>query len=163
MLSFLISVTRAYISEAPWAAGESEGAKMLPPEKRSRYFTEMLVAIAFMLAITALFYNEGRTGWYAWPILVIAVAASVGGYWFRVRPNVAVWRAAYIVGFARWVELAWIFGWVILMAATPLGPYVLTIPALPRFALQLIAGYVIGAFVGDYIGRRRNYTPPNLP
>ena len=130
---------------------------------RDRYLRQMMAAIVAMIAITAFLYFEGWAAWYAWPILVFLVAASAGGYWFRVRPNVTVWRVAYIMGFACWIELAWVFGWVVIMAATPLGPYVLLIPEAPRFVLQLVAGFVIGAFVGDYIGKRRNYVPPNLP
>lgn len=136
---------------------------MMPQAERSRYFKQILVAIVAMIAITAFLYLEGWAAWYAWPILVLLVVASVGGYWFRVRPNVRVWRIAYVMGFACWIELAWALGWVGIMTVTPLGPYLLAIPIGPRFVLQLVAGYVIGAFVGDYVGRRRNYLPPNLP
>ena len=133
------------------------------PEAESRYLNRMLIAILVMIGLTGLLYFEGWAAWYAWPILALLVLASVGGYWFRVRPNVKVWRIAYIMGFACWIELAWVFGWVIIMAVTPLGPYILEIPDGPRFVLQLVVGFAIGALVGDYIGRRRDYLPFSLP
>ena len=89
---------------------------------------QTLQAAEAMVAITAFLYLEGWAAWYAWPVLVLLVAASMGGYWFRLRPNVTVWRLMYIMGFACWMELAWIFGWVVVMAVTPQGPYVLSKP-----------------------------------
>ena len=136
---------------------------MMPQEERGRRFKQLLAAIAAMVVVTAFLYFEGWAAWYTWPIFALLVAASLGGYWFRVRPNVTVWRIAYIMGFACWVELAWVFGWIVIMAVTPLGPYILALPDGPRFVLQLVIGFVIGAFVGDYVGRRRMYLPFNLP
>ena len=136
---------------------------MMPQAERSRRFRQMIVAVVAMLIITAFLYFEGWAAWYAWPVLALLVAASAAGYWFRVRPNITVWRIVYIMGFACWVELAWVFGWVVVMAVTPLGRYVLSIPEGPRFVLLLVVGFVIGAFVGDHVGRRRNFMPLNLP
>jgi hypothetical protein len=68
------------------------------------------------------------------------------------------------MGFACWIDLAWVFGLVGLIIAFPsLGTFLMVIPVLPRFFFELILGFIVGAFVGDYVGRRRGYGPLNLP
>ena len=116
-----------------------------------------------MVAITAYLYLEGSASWYTPLVLAALLAALAAGYWFRVRPNVTVWKFVYVMGFACWIEVAFVFGQVALGTIFPgFHAFILAIPDLPRFGMTLIPGYVVGAFVGYLVGKRRDYRPPGL-
>lgn len=78
-------------------------------------------------------------------------------YYIRVRPSMKVNRALYIflgispIGFILWIVYA--LSGIGRFLTTHLGPEV-----------SLIVGftvpYIIGAFIGDWLGKRRNYRLP---
>ena len=116
-----------------------------------------------MVVITAYLYLDGSATWYTPLVLASLLAALAAGYWFRVKPNVTVWKVVYIMGFACWIEVAFVFGQVALGTAIPsFHAFLLAIPDLPRFVLTLIPGYLVGAFTGYFVGRHRDYRPPAL-
>ena len=113
-----------------------------------------------MAAITVYLYLEGSATWYTPLVLAFLLSALFAGYWFRVRPNNTVWKAAYIMGFSCWIGLAYIFGQIALGTVMPgLHAFTLAIPELPRFVITLIPGFVLGGFIGYFVGKRRNYRP----
>jgi len=104
-------------------------------------------------------------------LLDVPLARAVGGvaltffcigiaYYIRIRPSVKVNRAIYIlfgitpIGFGLWILLA--ISGIGRFLTTHLGP-------LPSFIVAFTIPYIIGAFIGDWIGRRRNYRLPLSP
>ena len=87
----------------------------------------------------------------AFTFVLICVA-----YYIRVRPNLKVNRGIYIllgitpIGFLLWVVEA--FSLSRFFVTSSIGwPLLLTASVIP---------FVIGAFIGDWIGRKRNYQLP---
>lgn len=120
------------------------------------------LVLAGIVAVTALVYVFGRPDAYT-PFLVLGLGlVSFAAFYFRANPNVTFWKVVYIMGFSCWVELAWIAAQVALIAETPVGAYILAIPVWPRLAFSFLPGYVGGAFLGYWIGKRRGYAPPMI-
>jgi len=78
-------------------------------------------------------------------------------YYIRVRPSMRVNRALYIllgitpIGFILWV----------IWAVSGIGRLITNmVGALPSLLISWIVCYGIGAFIGDWIGKRRNYRLP---
>jgi hypothetical protein len=92
----------------------------------------------------------------------IALAFVFLGFacYFRVRPNIKVNRAMYV-----------------LLGITPIGLFLMIAYALsgliefmldnlglwPSFIIDVTAPYIIGAFIGDWIGKKRGYRLPSSP
>jgi hypothetical protein len=81
-------------------------------------------------------------------------------YYIRVRPSMRVNRAIYIllgispIGFGLWI----------IWAASGIGRFITNVVgALPSLLISWAACYGIGAFIGDWIGKRRNYQLPLSP
>ncbi len=80
-------------------------------------------------------------------------------YYIRVRPSLTVNRALYILlgitplGFS--LMMLYVVSGIGSFIAAHLGP----VPNLIGF----IVPYVVGAFIGDWIGKRRNYILPLSP
>lgn len=78
-------------------------------------------------------------------------------YYIRVRPSMKVNRGLYIllgitpIGFILWV--IWAVSGIGRLMTDMVG-------ALPSLLISWILCYGIGAFIGDWIGRRRNYRLP---
>jgi len=104
-------------------------------------------------------------------LLDVSLARAVGGvalsflgigfaYYIRVRPSIRVNRALYIllgitpIGFVLWI----------IWAISGIGRWV-TQTAGPGQSLLIswIVCYGIGALIGDWIGKRRNYILPMTP
>jgi len=81
-------------------------------------------------------------------------------YYIRVRPSMKVNRALYIllgitpIGFILWIVLA--VSGVSRWLTTHLGVW-------PSIVISFTVPFIIGAFIGDWIGRRRNYRLPLSP
>ena len=88
--------------------------------------------------------------------LLFFVFASIGfAYYIRVRPSVKINRAVYIgfgispIGFC--LSLAWIF---------TVGREMTHLFGIWGLYIILIVSGTIGAFIGDWIGKRRKYILP---
>ena len=77
-------------------------------------------------------------------------------YYIRVKPSRRVNKGAYIplgispIGFTLWIVYVLTIG---RQATNYLGVW-------PSLILGFTVPYVIGAFIGDWIGKRRNYRLP---
>ena len=98
---------------------------------------------------------ERMVGGVALTFLCIGIA-----YYIRVRPSMKVNRAIYIgigitpIGFGLWI----------VYALSGIGRFLTTHLGLgPSFIVGFTVPYIIGAFIGDWIGRRRNYRLPLSP
>ena len=80
-------------------------------------------------------------------------------YYIRVKPNRAVNRGVFIflgitpIGFLFCIALVFTVYYSLI-------PY---LGILPTSIIVFVAPYVIGAFIGDWIGKRRNYRLPMSP
>jgi len=120
--------------------------------------------IATLLATIA----SGVAGFF---LLDVPLARAVGGvaltflcigiaYYIRVRPSIRVNRAVYIllgitpIGFVLWI----------IWAISGIGRWVTqTAGSGPSLLISWIVCYGIGALIGDWIGKRRNYILPLSP
>ena len=113
---------------------------------------------------------SGAAGYF---LLDVPLARAIGGvaltflaigiaYYIRVRPSITVNRAIYIAFGASGTGFIVFWGSALIGMATGLpsphdylGPWTLII--------FCIAPNIIGAFIGDWIGKRRNYILPLSP
>ncbi len=116
--------------------------------------TAISIAVSFFIQRVPL---EIVLGAAALTFLMIGIA-----YYIRIRPSMKVNRAIYIwigitpIGFGLWIVFIVLSG-VGLFLTTHLGPG-------PGLIVGLIVPLTIGAFIGDWIGKRRNYRLPlSLP
>ena len=120
--------------------------------------------ITLLLAIAS-----GAAGFFLLDVSLARVAVGLAltflgmgvAYYIRVRPSMKVNRAIYIVfgGGVAWFIV--FFGSVFILKATG-SPF----PYLEFwifYILFFIAPWIIGAVIGDWIGKRRNYILPLSP
>jgi hypothetical protein len=81
-------------------------------------------------------------------------------YYIRVRPSMKVNRALYIllgispIGFALWI----------VYAVSGIGRWITdTLGVWPSLIIGFTVPLIIGALIGDWIGKRRNYRLPLTP
>jgi len=80
-------------------------------------------------------------------------------YYIRVRPSMTANRVVYILG---GIGIGWVM-WVI-YAITGIGGWVTdTLGVWPSLIIGFAVFYTIGALIGDWIGKRRNYQLPLSP
>jgi hypothetical protein len=80
-------------------------------------------------------------------------------YYIRVRPSMTVNRIVYILG---GIGIGWVM-WV-LYAITGIGRWITdTLGVWPSLIIGFAVFYTIGALIGDWIGRKRNYRLPLSP
>jgi hypothetical protein len=92
---------------------------------------------------------------------VVLTFVCIGiAYYIRVKPSMKVNRALYIllgitpIGFILWI----------VYAVSGIGRWITdTWGVWPSFIIGFTVPYIIGAFIGDWIGRRRNYRLPLSP
>ena len=98
-------------------------------------------------------------------IRAVALTFLVMGiaYYIRVRPSITVNRAVYIAFGASATGLTVQFGTALIIAATGLPPPINSLGFLGFVILFMITPNVIGAFIGDWVGKRRNYILPMSP
>ncbi len=92
--------------------------------------------------------------------LAIAFLGIGFAYYVRVRPSLKLNRALYILlgisplGFI--LMILYIVSGIGSFIAAHLGP-------VPNLIIGFIVPYIVGAFIGDWIGKRRNYILPLSP
>jgi hypothetical protein len=91
--------------------------------------------------------------------LLLTFACLGVAYYVRVRPNLKVNKALYIllgvtpIGLVIWIVFSLVFSrWLISIVG-----------ALPSIVLSWLICLPIGAVIGYYIGKRRNFTLPLSP
>lgn len=111
--------------------------------------------ILAIIGVSVALYMTGSPPW-VFAIAALLVFAYLLGQRFRRSPRVAVWRVAYILLFSCWVGLAIFF----LLSAI----FVKTGIVQPSVTVVVVfagVGFVTGGAIGDWVGRRRGYRPPN--
>jgi hypothetical protein len=92
--------------------------------------------------------------------LILTFLAIGFAYYIRVRPSMKINRAIYIligitpIGFVLWVICTFILNRVIITSAS--GTW-------PLFLASGAVCFGLGALIGDWIGKRRNYILPLTP
>jgi len=81
-------------------------------------------------------------------------------YYIRVRPSMKVNRVLYIALGASGTWVIVFFGGAFIIWATGLPPPTNYLGPWAGFIILFSLPYIIGAFIGDCIGRRRNYRLP---
>jgi VIT1/CCC1 family predicted Fe2+/Mn2+ transporter len=91
--------------------------------------------------------------------IAISLLGIGAAYYIRVRPSVKVNRVVYI---CLGLGIGWV-AWVI-YAITGIGRLVTdTLGVWPSLIISFAVFYTIGALIGDWIGKRRNYQLPLSP
>ena len=120
------------------------------------------------IATLLLTVASGVIGYFLLHIPVERAASAVAltfvcigiAYYIRVRPSMKVNRAIYIllgispIGFALWI----------VYAISGFGRWITdTFGVWPSLIIGFTVPLIIGAFIGDWIGKRRNYRLPLSP
>lgn len=82
------------------------------------------------------------------------------GYYIRIKPSMKVNRAIYVTLGACGIWVIVFFGGGLLLLSTGWLPLTTYLGPWVTFIIFFIFPYIIGAFIGDWIGRRRNYRLP---
>jgi len=123
---------------------------------RPLWIAVLVMTIALGVASYFLFHPplERMVGGVALTFLCIGIA-----YYIRVRPSMKVNRTIYIllgitpIGFILWI-----------VYALTIGRYVTNyLGVWSSLIIGFTVPYIIGAFIGDWIGKRRNYRLPLSP
>ena len=92
---------------------------------------------------------------------LVATLLCIGfAYYIRVRPSISVNRALYIllgitpIGFVLWVICSFILNRLLITSIS--GTW-------PLFLASGAVCFGLGALIGDWIGKRRNYILPMTP
>ena len=107
-------------------------------------------------------------------LLDVPLARAIGGvaltflaigiaYYIRVRPSITVNRAIYITFGVSGTGFIIFFGSALIIGATGLTPPTHYLGFWITIIIFFIAPNIIGAFIGDWIGKRRNYILPLSP
>jgi hypothetical protein len=115
-----------------------------------------LLCVASVVAAGIAFYTYPMNLLVLNPLEAIALAVVFLGftYYFRVRPSIKMNRAMYVLLGSSPIGLVVIFVFAFI------GLPNLMIGIWPSLIINVAAPYIIGAFVGDWIGGKRNYQLP---
>ncbi|MFW9892148.1 MAG: hypothetical protein ACFFFO_08100 [Candidatus Thorarchaeota archaeon] len=123
---------------------------------RSFWFSVGVFSFATMAIIYVIMINLGIL-----PSTQFLYAIAIGipmyamGYYFRTVATKRMWRAVFIMLGAGGIGF-WCLALPIVLL---LGPYIRLIPFGLGMPLTFIPTVVMGAFMGDWIGNRRDYRP----
>ena len=75
-------------------------------------------------------------------------------YYIRARPSIEVNRAIYLLAGTTWIGIALIA----FLAFSGIGGWLTdNLGATPSIILNLIVPFIVGALIGEWIGRKREY------
>ena len=122
---------------------------------RSYWFSVGVISFAAMMLIYSILIGLGILP----PIqLVLSIAVGIPmyamSYYFRTVATKRVWRAVFIILGAGGIG----FWCLMLPIGLLFGPTIRLIPLWLRLPLTYIP-VIVGAYIGDWLGRRRNYRP----
>jgi len=134
--------------------------KAIAKGSRPRWWKLLWIAVVLMTLAS------GVAGYFLFQVrlerliggIVLTLLMIGFAYYIRVRPSMKVNRAIYIllgispIGFSLWI----------LYAVSGIGRFLTTLGPWGSLASMLLfpIPYIIGAFIGDWIGKRRNYRLP---
>lgn len=136
---------------------KADAKRSKPRWRRPLWLAVLLTAITIRIVSYFLFQvpPERVLGGLALTFLMVSLACYV-----RIKPSRKVSRAMYMTLGAWGAYLAILFGGAFTILATGrprpttfLGPWA-------SFVLFSVAPWIVGAFIGDWVGRRRNYRIP---
>ena len=126
------------------------------------YWIILTISIIAIGVFSALFFNVPLER--VIPATALTLLATVFGYYIRVRPNIKINRSMYVglgvfvLGFVLWSFLT------ISLNVTGIRRLIdQTIPGGVLALITLLLCYIAGGFIGDLIGKRRNYRLPLYP
>jgi hypothetical protein len=116
------------------------------------WITAVVANIAWILLALFVFYLPLER------VVIVAVVASIAvgfAYYIRVRPSMNVNRAVYVLlgitPIGLCLSLLWNY---------TIGYYTAPLIGLWGFYIGIMVPCIIGAFIGDWIGKKRNYLLP---
>lgn len=117
--------------------------------------------VAILVSIIAFGYAGYFLSYISFEKTLVGIALAFFftgiAYYIRVKPSMKVNRAIYIligispIGFGLWLALA--ISGLGIMLTSYLGVW-------PSLIIGFTVPYIMGAFIGDWIGKRRNYRLP---
>ena len=110
--------------------------------------------IIAIIAISVALYSSGSPP-SVFAVAALLVFAYLLGQYFRKKPSITFWRAAYILLFSCWIGLAIFFALSALLVRTGIVQ-----PSVTAVVVFAGGGLAIGGAIGDWVGRRRGYRPP---
>ncbi len=135
------------------------GKKMKASSKPWWWAPFWLFCVAFVVAVGIALYTYPMNLLVLNSLEAIALAVVFLGFtfYFRVRPSIKMDRAMYVLlGISP-------IGLVVIFAFAFIGLPDLMIGMIgiwPSLIINVAAPYIIGAFIGDWIGSKRNYQLP---
>ena len=123
---------------------------------RSYWLSMCAVSFASMIIIYGLMINLGLLQ-FNYLILSIGVGIPMYAfsYYIRTVATKRMWRVMFIILGAGGIGF-WCLAWPI---ALLFGPIIRLTPLWLRFLLTMFPPTAVGAYIGDWIGKRRNYMP----
>ena len=158
----LETLVRGWFPKEPNLPGDklkSAAAKTKVSKPKPKWWKPYWIALAIVTialgVFNYLFLNASLQG--ATIGLILALLGIGFAYYIRVRPSFRVNKALYIllgitpIGFLLWI----------IWAISGIGRWVTdTIGAFPSLIISWAVCYGIGALIGNWIGKRRNYRLP---
>lgn len=120
------------------------------------------------LAVLLIIIVQGVVGYF---LFKVPLERALGGltltflmigvaYYIRIKPSIKVNRLIYVTLGACGTFLITLFGSAFIIWATGCPPPTIYLGPYVSFIMFLIAPWIIGAYIGDWIGKRRKYRIP---
>jgi hypothetical protein len=155
-----IAVTLVFVGVLYWI-------RVKQPNWMKPYWIALTVSALAFAAVSYFYLNVPVERVFASTVLVLFSISL--GYYIRVKPNVKINRAMYIVlgvvvlGFILWISLMVSLNVTGLRVLLERWLFERDIPTGILPFITLILCYVAGGYIGDWIGKRRDYRLPLYP